>query len=357
MNEVNLKFDNKKVAENLLKRVADKAGISIGGGGNISVNGYEAAAISISGATFNFDSDTKLAKFVISDSGEPKLSANLNITPSNLVFNDDTPQTVTVNHLGDGIISWKLFNDIAEIKQTSNSGYQIVPKALFKPESSDLFWKLSETAEYYPANKGISLTNNNSIKNIFLFHFNDDVVDECGNSWNVEGTPTYTEGVFGNAVTKTSDPAVLKLIPASDIKFGNANFTLDFWSKIISAAYKSYGLRLTAGSYIFTFYQSIQGGNTLTLTTPNKKFETAIDGNSSFTHSALVYQHSLQKLSYFQNGINKLDWDVSIPELTVSSIEVCSNSPTRNSILDELHLAASAIWTSNFEPPTEPYTV
>ena len=325
------------------------------------MNGSEASAISISGAEFSFDAETKLAKFIISDSGEPKLSANLQVTPASLTFNDKTPQTVTVTHLGDGVISFDLFNEaVASVKQVSNTGYAIYPQGNSSAQSSDLFWKLSETAEYYPANKGISIIDNFIVPATVLFQFNEDVSDYCEGDWEISDNYKFVDGKFGTAITQNSTSTPLYLTPAN-LYFGAKDFTFDFWSHFDGAQYQSYGLKIYAsnyaGDYTITFYQSIQGGFTMRVVTPTQTFDEKITMNQTFIHSALLYQHELQKLTYYQDGVTKVAYDLELPRLSISKIEIGSPaSQWRKEIVDELRfLDGVAAWTTDFTPPTQPY--
>ena len=330
---------------------------------NFTVNGSEASAISISGAEFSFDAETKLAKFIISDSGVQKLSANLQITPQSLTFNDSTPQTVTVSHNGDGVISFDLFNEaVASVKQVSNTGYAIYPQGHSSAQSSDLFWKLSETAEYYPANKGISVTSNYIIQPQVLCHFEDSATpylneNEDYTITSLANLPTIGAdyGHFGNGARCYGTQAQI-----DNLFLGGKDFTIDFWAQFTNT---QYGLMFITGelsddvttNIVKLVQASYRFGNApadLSITLPS-------DFTTAMHHYAFTYQHNQKIGRVFIDGVLTATQEVEISRLSVPLkisfghwYHTCFNQV----LLDELRIwDGGCAWTEDFTLPTQPY--
>lgn len=207
----------------------------------------------------------------------------------------------------------------------------------------------------------------NDNNTILLYHFDNNLLDSAvggsGNNATITGTTTYNaSGKFGsslvfNAFTTVSSP---RFIPTS---FFNSNsFTIDFW------------VRKTTPSAAFTIWGISDGGPDpyvqigINESHGTQKFYLKYYGIttsvflSTFTltqnvwaHIAIVKQQGTPNvIKVYANGVQTGNtfsvWPVARGLVGLNAL------PQRNSEFDEMRFSNIARWTTNFTPPTAPYS-
>lgn len=148
----------------------------------------------------------------------------------------------------------------------------------------------------------------------------------------------------------------------SGFTFGNQDFTLDFWfyttnttsaQCVLSFNYRSLGLYVNSYTNVGSNLASSSGSWAVTRSVTLQQSIA-----NSWHHLAFVRNGS--EFYYFIDGV-KLDtfeWSGSFAPMTRMSFGTNSNDQTSwRGYIDEFRLKiGEAVWTSEFTPPTEPYT-
>ena len=285
--------------------------------------------------------------------------------PDNVTLSNADPITIQAAHSGDGLLSTNIINArTLNITQIDADKFEVsaIPSKK-SPQTSTIIWTLAETASYYGAMQDTHITNNFGIPTTILMHFNDNLVDEAGNTWTtsaVEGTNySYTTGKFGNGVQNSGNSPGLILTPSNAINLGGRDFTFAFWSRVLGANLSSYGMKISTATLELIFQQSIAGGTNFKIIDNGTMTEKGVvsEATGKIYHQAFVYQHSKQLLTIYTNGVKQAEFSIEIPAQQITSLEIGSYTPSiRTEVVDELYYSDGyAAWTADFTPPTQPY--
>ena len=197
-----------------------------------------------------------------------------------------------------------------------------------------------------------------------LLHFDDDnepFKDECGNTWTAYGSPTIgtTNAKFGKALT-TSGNSYLKL--DGSITIGGKNFTIDCWNYVSSGNYPApFSLfaydnnDTTEAINLFTYHSDKDTGRICI----NKTWVSLkADYRNALHHFALVYQHSLNLVTIYVDGVKDASLSITVNRIARYLKVANTNNNTAGCFtgtVDEFRITDGiARWTENFTPPTSP---
>lgn len=240
-------------------------------------------------------------------------------------------------------------------------------------------------ADSYDSEDGINLgTVNNGIDSntVTCLHFdgvnNKKVVIDSGMGlggtgrvpirWDVSGTATITtaQSKFGGSclsVGGATNGGLLLFNGESGFAFGTGDFTIDCWFRRAAVGVQDtiYEHRISAASPNTNFAWYVSTSNFLGYTT---NASTSITGTNLITantwyHMALVRSSGITKM--YLNGVQEGNSFVdNMNNVAIANRPVIGrnyNGTSSNMFLDELRISKVARWTSNFTPPTVPYSV
>lgn len=241
------------------------------------------------------------------------------------------------------------------VNQTANSsGY-----AYYKLKKGTYSYSASKSG-YTSRSGSVTVTMNQTLSiilspsSMLLLHFDGNLADASGNSSMSSADPQYVSGKFGqafrfNSTGSNSVQGVIKYIGTSD-------FTIDFWIyRYQSVEYQKYaetGNDGTTGAFNIDasssgrnlrFY-TIKSGSIVNITASSTL------ATSTWIHVAIV--RSSNNWYMFINGSLVKDYYQSGVTLSATTLTL---RPAYTAI-DEFRITKTAIWTSNFTPPTSPYT-
>ena len=317
----------------------------------ITLNGAEVNNITIVGAGI-VTAEGKNATLALQNGTRQKLNPALTVTPDEITFADYSPVNVTISTASDGSISAEAFGDIDISETETLNVYEITPN---NQGDSKVKFFVGETYDYFYSGKILSTSQNNPMP-YALFHFNDSMTDEGGNSWTVQGTPKYVAAEFGNGLTKESSTSEL-FIQSNSLQIGGMPFTVDFYCKATDAVGGATCFELMSpdSSVDIKVIHSPGSGWDFQVTTPTGTIVLypAYQSVTSMFHYALTYKGGVLRL--FQDGKLLSAANCTIPRF-LPKVIFGTASPYCNAIFDELHInPVQAVWTSNFTPPTQPY--
>lgn len=305
---------------------------SVSGGGSsetgIILNGNKVNSISLQGGTVSFDTINHSANILIPESPLPKHSANFTVTPKTLTFSTSTnPETVTLNHNGDGVIDWIFFGENVTVEQIKSNQYLIRPLISGYREESELFFRLSETENYYPAATTCKIINNvnpnyitlnfNNPENYFynsgIGNIKAKIEEEVAGDITLTNSDVY-EGEYSLSIAKTDYKDNVTLFQ----ELGGQSFTIRFAQKLLSG--NSNGecgilrpnknleeklLGFYFGGGYLNALNSIKG-------TPS---ETRLSRSNNWQDFRICYDHELKEIYLIQAGtIRKTITETDLPE-------------------------------------------
>ena len=196
-----------------------------------------------------------------------------------------------------------------------------------------------------------------------LLHLNGDVVDSGVNTHTVsDSNITYDTTKYGTGCfVFNGTSSYISALDIVDYELGTSNFTIEFWAysdvsggTIIKMADSTYGLEIIDNAG--TIQTSISSNGT--------SFDIAngvsmgSQAGSSWIHYALVRNGNTWYT--FRNGTQISTFsDSSSINTPVGNLVIGGRSSSSywNGLLDEIRISVGiARWTSNFTPPTSPYT-
>lgn len=174
---------------------------------------------------------------------------------------------------------------------------------------------------------------------------------------------------FAPAFCTLTSSAFLSTPDHADFTLGSGPFTVDFWIRSASAASKNVcgqvnsSLSVSSASTVFDTDSSSRIGFSACVgsTMYTVRSTTAINSSTVWTHLAGVRTGNILRL--FVNGVQE-GGDVAITGTVNDSSNLWSIGRAGESVsniffgdFDEFRLSVGvARWTSNFTPPTEPYS-
>jgi len=199
-----------------------------------------------------------------------------------------------------------------------------------------------------------------------LLHFDMNRTDDVGNTWVNDGTSPYftVSGKFDGCVYNildTSNGALSCTDQVKDLTLTNGDFTVDCWAK-------NYG---NTNYPADIFGNGTSAGMTFRIYTSYGKIIVYFyDGTYySYTSTSALNSSTWVHVSFVRSGINNYLFMNGILEIFESSSNLISPSgypqiarvlsaPSSHGIyIDELRISSIARWTSDFTPPTAPYTL
>lgn len=240
------------------------------------------------------------------------------------------------------------------IIQTANSsGY-----AYYELKKGTYSYSASKSG-YISRSGSVTVTSNQtlsiilSVSNILLLHFENNVTDASGNTSMSATSISYVTGKFGQAIRcgSTDQNYIQGRIQA----LGTSDFTIDFWIyRYSSVSYQKYAetgndgttgaFNIDAGSSgsNLRFY-TIKSGNVVNITTSSTL------PMSAWTHIAVV-RHGNNWYMFINGSLVNSGYQTNID----LSATILTLRPTYTAI-DEFRITKTAVWTSDFTPPVQPY--
>ncbi len=212
-------------------------------------------------------------------------------------------------------------------------------------------------------------------KVVSLLNFDGDLTDETGETWTAKNSPTYTAGVFNNAIKLQSSSKQCVYSSNGIADFSSSDFTVEFFINFqsfnagacvltggwnYSAGKRTWGFLLGEGSDLnkLHFYCSTNGSTSYICSIKGHTLST----NTTY-HVAAVREGSTFRL--FLNGVlvGTSTSSASIYSDLSSGVTVGSYSQSEanssyyvNAWFDEIRITKGvARYTENFTPPTEPF--
>lgn len=211
---------------------------------------------------------------------------------------------------------------------------------------------------------------------VSLLHFDGGLTDETGITWSAKNSPTYTAGVFNNAIKLQSSSKQCVYSSNSIADFGSSDFTVEFFINFqsfnadacvltggwnYSAGKRTWGFLLGEGSDLnkLHFYCSTNGSTSYICSIKGHTLST----NTTY-HVAAVREGSTFRL--FLNGVlvGTSTSSASIYSDLSSGVTVGSYSQSEtnssyyvNAWFDELRITKGvARYTEDFIPPDAPFS-
>lgn len=198
-----------------------------------------------------------------------------------------------------------------------------------------------------------------------LLHLDNDYVDVISNSDCAYSNTTFSAGKFNQSVILNGSNSNIVLPNKSAMEFGDEDFTIDFWCKLTGGGhfftqrsagpiYEPIDFEIDINSHTYSLYVAYG----LSSWTRIINISTVLP--SDFFHIALV--RSVNNLSLYQNGILLSSGIINspIPTSTESFRIGATGSQGLMPItgyIDEFRISKGiARWTSDFTPPTSPYS-
>lgn len=264
-------------------------------------------------------------------------------------FMGDAKYTLTVYTTAGATV---VVNGITSTADSSGYTYYELKKGTYSYSSSKSGYTSRSGSVTVTMNQTLSIVLSPS--SILLLHFDSNVADASGNTSMSSTEPQYISGKFGQAFrfNSTGSNSVQGVI--KDI--GTSDFTIDFWiyryQSVVYQKYAETGNDGTTGAFNIDasssgnnlrFY-TIKSGSIVNMTASSTL------ATSTWIHVAIVRSGSNWYMfingslvqNYYQSGVT-----LSATTLTLRPA---------NTAIDEFRITQTALWTSNFTPPTSPYT-
>lgn len=185
---------------------------------------------------------------------------------------------------------------------------------------------------------------------IFLVHFNESTTkEETGKVLTVNisdpNTTLTSNGHFGNALTN----GMVYCNPGLNLL--RNDFTIEYWAK---AGNNTVGIWATGANEIYFLQNSLQV-ITIRLKNGTAKEYVNIIADGGWHHYAAIYESSENKIHFYYDGtcFETLDFTIS-GNFVVSQMYMFARS---DAALDEVRISRGRMWTTNFVPPSEPYSL